>query len=65
MAKALIGFIGGPTPEQLRENASLHRRIADLEAEVLRLKTENDGLLQALRARVDQVTAHDLLEPVV
>lgn len=64
MAKALIGYIGGPTTEQLRETASLHRRIADLEDEVLRLKVENDGLLRALRERVDQVTASDLVEPV-
>lgn len=63
MAKALIGFIGGPTPVQLHENANLRRRIADLEAEIGRLKTENDGLLRALRERVDQVTAGDLMEP--
>ena len=42
----------------------LRRRVADLEAEVLRLKVENDGLLKALREQVDQVTAGDLLEPV-
>jgi predicted deacylase len=64
MAKALIGYIGGPTSEQLRETAILHRRIADLEAEILRLKMENDGLLKTLRERVDQVTAGDLLESV-
>jgi predicted deacylase len=64
MAKALIGFIGGPTSDQLLETAMLHRRISDLEAEILRLKTENDGLLKTLRERVDQVTAGDLLESV-
>lgn len=64
MAKALIGFIGGPTSEQLHETAHLRRRIADLEAEITRLKTENDGLLKTLSERVDQVTAGDLLEPV-
>jgi hypothetical protein len=62
MAKALIGFIGGPTSAQLRDTFSMRRRIADLEAEVLRLKVENDGLLQALRERVDHVTASDLVE---
>lgn len=64
MARALIGYIGGPTAEQLRETASLHQRIADLEAEIGRLKVENDGLLKTLRERVDRVSAGDLLEPV-
>lgn len=63
MAKALIGYIGGPTSEQLRETAALHRRIADLEAEIMRLKVENDGLLRTIRERVDHVTAGDLMEP--
>jgi hypothetical protein len=65
MAKALIGYIGGPTTDQLRHTAALHRRIADLEAEVLRLKVENDGLLRAIRERVDSVTAGDLMQPSV
>ncbi len=64
MAKALVGFIGSPTSAQLHQTASLRRRVADLEAEVLRLKTENDGLLKALREQVDAVSASDLLEPV-
>lgn len=64
MAKALIGFIGGPTAEQQRQTARLHRRIADLEAEVLRLKIENDGLLVAVREHLEPVTASDLREPV-
>ncbi|KQY59604.1 hypothetical protein ASD11_08615 [Aeromicrobium sp. Root495] len=62
MAKALIGYVGGPTPDQIHETARLRRRVADLEAEVLRLKIENDGLLKTLSERVDQVTASDLLE---
>ena len=64
MAKAIVGFIGGPTASQSRDTAMLRRRIADLEAEVLRLKIENDGLLKTLREQVDHVTAGDLLEPV-
>ncbi|MEV7396880.1 hypothetical protein [Aeromicrobium sp. NPDC092404] len=63
MAKALIGYIGGPTSDQLRETAALRRRIADLEAEIMRLKVENDGLLRTIRERVDTVTAGDLMEP--
>ena len=64
MAKALVGYLGGPTSAQLQQNASMRRRIADLENEVLRLKIENDGLLAALRERVDLVSASDLAEPV-
>ncbi|MFT4298138.1 MAG: hypothetical protein QM597_00655 [Aeromicrobium sp.] len=64
MAKALVGYLGGPTPAQLHQSALLKRRVADLEAEVERLKTENDGLLAALHERVESVTAADLLEPV-
>jgi hypothetical protein len=64
MAKALVGYLGGPTPDQLRETAALRRRVADLEGEVLRLKVENEGLLKTLRERVDLVTAGDLAEPV-
>ena len=64
MAKALVGFVGGPTLDQLNAVAPLRRRVADLEAEVLRLNTENDGLLKTLSERVDQVTAGDLLEPL-
>ncbi len=64
MAKSLIGYIGGPTTDQLRQTALMRRRIADLEAEVLRLKVENDGLLAAVREHLEPVTANDLLEPV-
>jgi hypothetical protein len=64
MAKALVGHLGGPTPAQLHQTALLKRRIADLEAEVLRLKVENDGLLTALHDQVEAVTPADLIEPV-
>lgn len=64
MAKALYGYVGGPTPAQVREVAMLRRRVADLEAEVLRLKAENDGLAAAVTERHDVVTAADILEPV-
>ena len=64
MAKALIGFMGGPTNDQLRQSASLRRRIGELETEVLRLKNENDGLNKALSERVDLLTPADLLEPL-
>lgn len=68
MAKALIGYVGGPTASQVREVAQLRRRVADLEAEVLRLKAENDGLLSALADRAfdtgDLLDADSILEPL-
>jgi len=64
MAKALVGYLGGPTSDQMQQTASMRRRITDLENEVLRLKVENDGLLATLRERMDQVTAGDLAEPL-
>lgn len=64
MAKALIGFMGGPTNDQLLESANLRRRINELQTEVLRLKTENDGLNKALSERVERLTPADLFEPL-
>lgn len=64
MAKALVGFMGGPTLDQVRESASLRRRISDLESEILRLKNENDGLNRALAERVERLSTADLFEPV-
>lgn len=54
MAKALFGYVGGPTAEHAHEVALLRRRISDLENEVLRMKAQNDGLLARLAE-----TAHD------
>lgn len=62
MAKALVGYLGGPTSAQLNEMAQLRRRISDLEAEVGRLKRENDGLSAALSERVDDSAMAELLE---
>ena len=64
MAKALIGYLGGPTPDQLRETARLRQRVADLETEVARLKLENGGLLKTLCESVEHVTASGVLETV-
>lgn len=44
MAKALLGHIGGSDPRILAEIAVLRRRVSDLEAEVLRLRAENEAL---------------------
>jgi hypothetical protein len=43
MAKALLGYVGGDN-RLLNDNARLRRRIADLEAVVLRLQADNDAL---------------------
>lgn len=44
MAKALIGHVGGPDPRAVMEMRRLHERIRSLEAEVVRLRAENDVL---------------------
>ena len=46
MAKALLGYVGGPDPRLVTEVRRLQRRVLDLEAEVLRLRTENDALTE-------------------
>ncbi|MBA2698211.1 MAG: hypothetical protein H0U61_05495 [Nocardioidaceae bacterium] len=43
MAKALVGYVGAD-PRLLDDNQRLRRKIADLEAIVLRLQAENDAL---------------------
>lgn len=43
MAKALLGYIGSDA-RILDDNQRLRRRVADLEAVVLRLQAENDAL---------------------
>lgn len=43
MAKALLGYVGG-NPRLIDDNQRLRRRVADLEAMVLRLQAENDAL---------------------
>ena len=44
MAKALLGYIGGPDPRMLAEMRRLQQQIRDLESELLRLQEENDVL---------------------
>lgn len=60
MAKALLGYVGGPDPRLVTEVRRLQRRVIDLEAEVLRLQAENDSLLEMVDApsvSLDQVVA--------
>jgi hypothetical protein len=49
MAKALLGHVGGIDHHMLAENRRLQQRVRDLEAEMLRLRAENDALAAALR----------------
>ena len=52
MAKALIGHVGSPDPRTFMEMRRLHERVRTLEAEVLRLRKENE----ALAARVTETS---------
>lgn len=44
MAKALLGYLGGPDPVVASELARLRRRTRDLEDEVERLRAANEAL---------------------
>jgi hypothetical protein len=59
MAKALLGYMGGPDPRVTarlaRENQLLRQRIADLENVALRLQKENDALASMVSESADEV----------
>lgn len=65
MAKALLGHLGGPDPRILGELVRLRRRVGDLEAEVLRLRAQNDALAAVLDG--DRLVADDIaaVEPAL
>jgi cell division protein FtsB len=67
MAKALVGHLGTVDPRHTREIMVLRRRVADLEAEVGRLKAENDALAAAYSRDTSSVVPGDLvdLEPAL
>ncbi|WNI18281.1 hypothetical protein [Actinacidiphila sp. ITFR-21] len=44
MAKALLGYVGGPDPRLLAEMRRLQQRVQDLESELIRMQAENDSL---------------------
>ncbi|MFC5906805.1 hypothetical protein [Streptacidiphilus monticola] len=44
MAKALLGYVGGPDPRLLAEMRRLQQRVQDLESELLRMQAENEAL---------------------
>jgi hypothetical protein len=52
MAKAILGHTGGPDPRVLSEMRRLRKRLNDLEAELVRLRAENDALTAEARQDV-------------
>jgi hypothetical protein len=44
MAKALLGYVGGPDPRLLAEMRRLQQRVQDLESELVRMQAQNDAL---------------------
>ncbi|HMG30434.1 MAG: hypothetical protein ACRD08_15105 [Acidimicrobiales bacterium] len=65
MAKALLGYVGGPDPRLVTEVRRLQRRVLDLEAEVLRLRAENDSLAEIIDGRTVGLDEVSVPEPVL
>lgn len=59
MAKALLGHVGGPDPRMVAEMRRLQQRVRELEAELLRLQTENDALATAGQDNVMSLPVKD------
>jgi hypothetical protein len=59
MAKALLGHVGGPDPRMVAEMRRLQQRVRDLEAELVRLQTENDTLAAVADSEVLALSAND------
>jgi hypothetical protein len=62
MAKALLGYVGGPDPRLVTEVRRLQRRVHDLEAEVQRLQAQNDLLVENVNGALEDLPAP---EPVL
>jgi hypothetical protein len=50
MAKALLGYVGGPDPRLVSEVRRLQQRVHDLETELLRLQATYDHLAETVDA---------------
>ncbi|MCO6011271.1 hypothetical protein NE236_40610 [Actinoallomurus purpureus] len=59
MAKALLGHVGGPDPRMVAEMRRLQQRVRDLEAELVRLQSENDTLAAVADNEVMALAAKD------
>ncbi|MFX4291401.1 hypothetical protein [Streptomyces bohaiensis] len=55
MAKALLGYVGGPDPRVLAEMRRLQQRVQDLETQLIRVQAENDALAAAVTRHSDAV----------
>ncbi len=53
MAKALLGYVGGPDHRLISEMRRLQQRVRDLETELVRVQAENDALYAAAEHRFD------------
>jgi hypothetical protein len=58
MAKALLGHVGGPDPRMVAEMRRLQQRVRDLEAELVRLQSENDTLAAVADSEVLALSAN-------
>ena len=65
MAKALVGYMNTTDPRVVAhlasQNRRLRQRVADLEAQVLRLQAENDAL--AATVSDELLTVTDQMQP--
>lgn len=64
MAKALLGYVGGPDPRVMAEMRRLQQRVRDLETELGRVQAENDALNAAMRGELADIDIPDR-EPVL
>lgn len=49
MAKALLGYVGGPDLRMVTEMRRLQQRVRDLEDQLVRVQAENDALASVAR----------------
>jgi hypothetical protein len=63
MAKAILGHLGAPDPRMVNEMRRMQRRIAELESELMRVRTENDALCAALHSH--ELMTVELHEPAL
>ena len=67
MAKALLGYVSSTDPRVVAqltaENRRLRQRVADLEAHILRLQSENDALAASVHAS-SLLTLDESMQPV-
>lgn len=68
MAKALLGYMSSTDPRALAqltaETRRLRQRVADLEAAVLRLQSENDSLAAAIHEEPLLTLDESSMQPV-